>query len=204
MFNESKPPLVPDRECGDCNVCCVHPMIDDEGLQKPQGVRCHNALPDNRCAIYESRPSTCRGFFCGWRMLKWVKPGLRPDISGVLVTLSYHDATGALLPPNEIDGKAVTGVMFTLLRREGLNAEGLAESVAAAVGSGAPVLISVPGPPAHPSGIVRTDESLRPAVLNRDREGVLRLLRAAWRQAHDGAFAGINRSDPPVAPGGPV
>jgi hypothetical protein len=188
MFDGKTLPLVSGRECGECNVCCVDLTIDDPALQKPQGVRCPNAMADNGCAIYDSRPDTCRTFFCGWRMLRWVKPTLRPDTSGVLVTLTYHDKTSRMLQPGEIDSRALTGVMFCLLREEGLDADGLAESVAAAVASGTIVHFSVPGPPGLPSAIVRIDESLKPAVQNRDKTGLLNALRAAWREGRKEAF----------------
>ena len=41
-------PLVPGRECGTCNVCCVALTINEPALQKAQGYRCRNAQPDNR------------------------------------------------------------------------------------------------------------------------------------------------------------
>jgi hypothetical protein len=191
MFDEKNPPLVPGRECGDCNVCCVDMTIDDPALRKPQGVRCHNALPDNRCIIYETRPQTCRHFFCGWRMLKWIKPGLRPDTSGVLVTLTFANKTSP---------QAGMGVMFTLLRKDALKSEGLAETIAAAVAAGAPVHIRIPGPPGYTSASARIDEVLRPAVLTRDKAAVLRWLRRAWREGHKGDFEKIELSGPPSAP----
>jgi hypothetical protein len=191
MFDEKNPPLVPGRECGDCNVCCVDLTIDDPDLRKPQGVRCHNALPDNRCIIYETRPDACRRFFCGWRMLKWVKPDLRPDTSGVLVTLTASNKTGE---------QAGMGVMVTLLRKDALKSDGLAETIGAAVASGAPVHIRIPGPPGYTSATARIDEALRPAVLTRDKAGVLRWLRRMWREGHKGDFEKITLSGPPTAP----
>src|SRR6266702_770795 len=85
--------LVPGRECGNCNVCCVALTIDDEALQKAGGCRCPNSLPDKRCGIYETRPRTCSSFYCGWRLLKWVREPMRPDASGVLVQLHIYSST---------------------------------------------------------------------------------------------------------------
>ena len=73
MLDEDNPILVPGRDCGTCNVCCVALTINDPALKKVQGYRCPNTLPDKSCAIYESRPRTCRTFYCGWRRLKWIK-----------------------------------------------------------------------------------------------------------------------------------
>jgi hypothetical protein len=191
MFDENNPPLVPERACGECNVCCVDLTIDDPDLRKPQGIRCRNALADNHCAIYETRPGACRKFFCGWRMLKWVKAPLRPDKSGVLFTLSVSNKPGEA---------GAMGVTVTLLRRDALKADGLAESVAAAVAAGARVHIRIPGPPGYTSASARIDEALRPAVLTRDKEGVLRWLRRAWREGQKGDFQPIRLSGPPTGP----
>jgi len=44
MLDDDNPVLVPNRECGDCNVCCAALTIDDPALQKPPGFRCRNTL----------------------------------------------------------------------------------------------------------------------------------------------------------------
>jgi len=163
--------LVPGRECGACNVCCVALTIDDPELRKPQGYRCRNTLPDKSCAIYASRPQTCRNFYCGYRRLKWVRDTLRPDVSGVLVRLH-----GEVSPA---DGKATLGVMFTLLTEAALKAEGLAETVAAAVAADIPVYLHVPGPPGYTAGRARINDALIDAVQARDKAAVLQILRRA-------------------------
>ena len=165
------PELVPGRACGSCNVCCVALTIDDPALQKVQGYRCRHAQKDNGCAIYETRPQTCRSFFCGWRQLKWVREGLRPDRSGVLVRI--HGAVSAA------DGGARLGVVITLLNNAALKAEGLAETVAAAVNAGVPVYLHIPGPPGYTSSQARINEALADAVALKDKAGVLAVLRRA-------------------------
>jgi hypothetical protein len=204
MFEGKNPPLVPGRECGGCDVCCVHLTIDEPALRKPFGLRCHNLLPSmNRCAIYESRPQTCRGFFCGWRMLKWVKPGLRPDISGVLITLTYHDKAGEMLHAKDFDKIASTGISFSLLRQDAVESEGLAESVAAAVGSGTQVHIRIPGPPGPTRAVIRVDRVLKPAVLARDKAAVMHWLRKAWDMGSTAKSEEIELYGPGFAPNGP-
>ena len=163
--------LVPGRECGACNVCCVALMIDDPELQKVQGYRCRNTLPDKSCAIYATRPDTCRTFNCGWRLLKWVRPTLRPDISGVLVRLQYETSR---------DRSTTTlGIIVSLMGSASLKAEGLAETVAAGVAAGVPVYLHVPGPPGYTAGRVRINEVLEGAVQARDKAAVLEILRRA-------------------------
>src|SRR5208282_1177719 len=159
---------VAGRSCGACNVCCVVPTIDEPALQKLPGYRCHNALPSGACAIYETRPRTCRKFFCGWRRLQWIGEGLRPDVSGVLVRL-VKEAT-------LVQGLDRPGVTFTLLGDESLQAQGLAEAVAAAIYADVGAYLVVPGPPGYTSSRVRLNEMLGDAVRQRDKAAVLRTL----------------------------
>ncbi len=166
-----EPELVAGRACGTCNVCCVALTIDDPALQKVQGYRCRNARPDNGCAIYEARPDTCRTFYCGWRRLRWVRETLRPDISGVLVQM--HQKVSAATGPGRM------GVIVTLLNRSALKAEGLAETVAAAVAADLPLTLQIPGPPGHTYGQAQVNDALLGPVRARDKAGVLEVLRRA-------------------------
>ncbi len=175
--------VIADRQCGSCNVCCVALTINDPALQKVQGYRCKNATADNQCAIYPDRPQTCRWFECGWRLLKWVKQGLRPDRSGVLIRL-------------QVSKTGDHGVIVTLLDNRSLKAEGLAETVAAAVAAGLPVYLHVPGPPGHTSAQARIDGALVHAVATRDKAAVLGVLREGRRQARAGDFEPIRLGPP--------
>jgi Fe-S-cluster containining protein len=170
--------LVAGRTCGSCNVCCVDLTIDDPELQKVQGYRCPHAQRDHSCGIYATRPHTCRTFFCGWRRLKWIRESLKPDRSGVLVRLHGEIS--------KTDGTKRLGVEFTLLNAAALKAEGLAESVAAAVAADVPVFLSIPGPPGYTSAQVRINEALRDAVLARDKAAVLRILQEARAKGRSG------------------
>ena len=174
--------LVPGRSCGSCNACCISLTIDDPALQKAQGYRCRNAQKDGGCAIYESRPQTCRTFFCGWRQFKWVHEAMRPDVSHVLTRLRRVVAK---------DGSRQVGVAFMLLDRAALKAEGLAESVAAAVAADIPVYLNVPGPPGYTSAIAQVNDVLQDVVCNKDRAGLLEVLRRARQQASAGKFVPI-------------
>ena len=162
--------VIPGRDCGSCNACCVALTIDDPELQKPQGYRCKNAKPDNGCAIYPTRPDTCRTFNCGWRLLKWVREPLRPDRSGVLIRLHGEISE---------DGKRQLGIAVILMTRASLKADGLAETIAAAINADAPVYLNVPGPPGFTSGQAKLNDALRLAVQTRDKAAVLEILRRA-------------------------
>ncbi len=185
-----EPPLVAGRTCGSCNVCCVALTIDDPDLQKLQGIRCRNARPDNSCAIYQNRPQTCRTFYCGWRLLKWIREPLRPDRSGVLVR--QHNIV------SKETGTHQEGVIFTLLTGAALKADGLAESVAAAVAADVPVFLHVPGPPGHTASQVQINEVLQDAVITMNKPEVLKILgriRAIGRAARHERIV-LGRRDP--------
>lgn len=184
---------IPDRECGPCNACCVHLTINDVELQKPNGIRCPNNGPDNRCTIYETRPQTCRTFYCGWRLLKWVRPTLRPEESGVLIRMLYRR--------DGQTGEGQSGISVILLNKTAAKAEGLAETVAAGIAAGVPVYISIPGPPGYTSGQARLNEVLADAVALRDKAEVQRVLRQAYVQGKHGNHRKIVLK-PPIAGGG--
>ncbi len=76
---------VPERRCGECDVCCVVPLIADPALQKPAHQQCRNLVKGAGCAIYQWRPSTCRNWLCGWRLMPELEDAWRPDRSGVLL-----------------------------------------------------------------------------------------------------------------------
>lgn len=173
-----EPEILAGRECGSCNVCCVSLTIDDPELQKPQGYRCRNAQRDNSCAIYPTRPNTCRQFNCGWRLLRFVREGLRPDKSGLLFRMHMEKSSTT--------AATTMGVIVTLLNNAALKAEGLAESVAAAVDANVPVFLSVPGPPGFTSGIARVNEALADAVAFKDKPAMLRILGQAYRKGRTG------------------
>ncbi len=186
-----EPALIPGRECGSCNVCCVDLTINEPTLQKAQGFRCRNARKDNSCAIYEDRPRTCRSFFCGWRTLRWVRQTMRPDQSGVLIRLHQEISVK--------DGTRRMGVVFQILNRAGLKAEGLAESVAAAVAADVPVFLNVPGRPGWTSGQARINDALQHAVVTKDKAAVLDILRECYTRGLWGDRKRIVLSPPPAA-----
>ena len=165
---ESLPDPLSDRSCGECTVCCVALTIEDPELRKAQGYRCKHLAREGGCGIYETRPDTCRTFYCGWRRLKWVRAPLRPDLSDVLIQLHWETS--------QKDGSKRLGVAVTLLHRRGLKAEGLAETLAAAVAAGAPVFLNIPGPPGFTMAQAKINAALEAAVAARDKAGVLRIM----------------------------
>ncbi len=162
--------LVAGRSCGACDVCCVALTIDDPALRKAQGYRCHHVVPGYGCGIYDSRPKTCRTFYCGWRLLRWIPDALRPDTSDVLVRLS-DDC--------DAQGEPCYRVTFTLLTSAGLQAAGLAEAVSAAIAAKIPTFLVVPGPPGWTGAEAQINHVLQEPVRARNKAGVLAVLRDA-------------------------
>ena len=92
------PQLIPGRECGDCTQCCIVPAIDKPDFQKEPASVCRHC--DNGCRIYDTRPQTCRTYYCGWRWLEIFADDWRPDKSGVFAQLEndvppqFHSSVG--------------------------------------------------------------------------------------------------------------
>jgi hypothetical protein len=64
-YEGEKSEMVNGRECGSCSLCCK--LIAVLELDKPEGRWCQHCSPGKgRCLIYNIRPSSCRGFHCGW------------------------------------------------------------------------------------------------------------------------------------------
>ena len=55
-----------DRECGDCNLCCKLPNIDNSKFKKDY-TWCKHCEIGVGCKIYEKRPKICKDFKCLWK-----------------------------------------------------------------------------------------------------------------------------------------
>lgn len=70
----------PKRKCGLCTACCT--VLGVPEISKPHQTKCEHQCGDG-CTIYEDRPSTCKGFFCAWRLGYFTEDD-RPDRVGVV------------------------------------------------------------------------------------------------------------------------
>jgi Fe-S-cluster containining protein len=95
-------PVLPDRVCGDCTVCCTTLQVDTPELKKPAETPCVH-LGGGGCGIHAVRPSICRTWFCAWRRLAIMAEDMRPDRSGLLVFVSF-----AREPKNCFERVAIT------------------------------------------------------------------------------------------------
>jgi hypothetical protein len=74
----------PQRSCGPCHLCCkVYPIdeIDKRGVDW-----CARLGIGAGCTAYETRPHTCRAFFCLWMRDASLGDEWRPDIAGFVLS----------------------------------------------------------------------------------------------------------------------
>ena len=158
--------LVPGRTCGGCSVCCEFFAIDTVELQKAQDVLCPHCIRPAGCGVYDSRPTICREWHCGWRQLSTLDWRWRPDRSGVLV-----EALNV--------GPSLTGVRFTIVGGpEVIGWPPLVEYAADLVAAGVLVFLSARGKLGHVLGTMRLDR-LMSAAQSRDTQRIRRELAAA-------------------------
>lgn len=188
--------LVPNRECGECTVCCKVLLIDEPDLQKLPGVMCPNCKPGAGCQIYETRPRACRGFFCGWRVMPELGDELRPDRSGILVRMMTEH-----IPP----GLNPIGLNFLLYERTNAIGPGFADYLSRLVANGTAVFLSVRGPVGYSDGAVLLNGHLAPAIVNGDKTKPLRIVRDALAALANNKFEpAVFRNANPAPPAAPT
>lgn len=94
-------PVLADRACGDCTVCCTELTVDTPDFAKPAGTPCIHLLGQG-CGIHAVRPRICRTWFCAWRRIASLPDDARPDRSGLLVSLNFVKA-----PQNCFEGVSI-------------------------------------------------------------------------------------------------
>ena len=95
-------PVLPDRDCGGCTVCCVTLKVDTPEFSKPAGTPCQQLTPQG-CSIHAVRPPICRTWFCAWRRVAELPDEARPDRSGLLVSINFERA-----PRNCFEGVCIS------------------------------------------------------------------------------------------------
>jgi hypothetical protein len=132
--------------------------IDKPEIQKEAGVTCRHCK--GGCAIYETRPSLCRDYHCGWRQLPILDESWRPDRSGVFVELE------------PMEGR--TGLSLVLVGNplKTLRQSWFIEFVAAGVRGDIPLALGIPGPRGHQGASLLLDSGDMLAAANRSRAAV--------------------------------
>jgi hypothetical protein len=164
--------LVPGRGCGECTVCCTVLAIDKPAIQKAAGVTCRHCAKG--CAIYETRPTLCRDFHCGWRQLPILSEDWRPDRSGVFVEIE------------EIEGETVLSLVLTGNPLKIVRQDWFQDFVATGVKGGVALHLGVPGPPGFQGASVplNTTEMFAAAKATRAKVKALLELELKRLQAH--------------------
>lgn len=160
-------PLVPNRECGSCTVCCEALTIDVPELKKLPGILCENCK-DGGCAIYKTRPNVCRNWYCGWRMMEDMDDDWRPDRCGFVVSMVGRED----IPP---EYSSPLGFKFDLVgNARSVMWEPFLHRVAALIHYGVPVFFTTPG---RPVGYAARKTLLNPgmqaAVASREKTAIL-------------------------------
>ena len=87
-----------NRKCGDCNMCCKVYGIDSGFYEedkthvfKKDYEWCKHCEVGVGCKIYESRPSACSDFVCGW-LMGVVPKEWKPNKVGFIVNVEKKES----------------------------------------------------------------------------------------------------------------
>ena len=170
--------LIPGRDCGGCTVCCVYPTINKPEIQKLSGARCRHLGCDG-CAIYDSRPPVCRGYFCAWRTVDIFGEEWRPDKSGVL---AYVETEGIA---EDFDLSTGIGLMLVDNPLKTVRQKWFQDFVVTGVMSSVPLFLSLPGPRGHQAATLSLNteqmlDAIRRGMVKDALEAAVKLLRG-WK-----------------------
>jgi hypothetical protein len=169
--------LVDGRDCGSCTVCCESVAVEE--LDKTTGVMCRHCIEGGGCGIYDTRPTCCREWFCGWRVLGHLNDDWRPDKSGVLIAFVgeaslEHDEVPAAYPRNVMISVMILQPSAVAWRR-------ILEVLGGFVAAGVPAFLSIPGPPGFQPARIFVNEALKEPVARRDGDAAMAVLDRAMQ-----------------------
>lgn len=101
-------PVLAERACGGCTVCCTVLTVDTPDLKKPAGMPC-SKLTAQGCSIHAARPTICRTWFCAWRRVAAMPEVARPDRSGLLVSVNFVRHPRNALEAVSLNVRAIDG-----------------------------------------------------------------------------------------------
>ncbi len=88
---------VSQRSCGDCSLCCKTMGVIE--LAKPRNTWCLHFVSGKGCGIYETRPPTCREFFCRWIQDTNLGPEWKPSKSKMVMVDSAQNQLTVFVDP---------------------------------------------------------------------------------------------------------
>lgn len=177
------PPLVTDRDCGECTVCCKVLPADALDFKKTSGTACSHCSVGRGCKIYQARPSVCREFYCGWRYLPLLDAAWRPDQSGILIVFEEDDST---VPP-EYDIRPVIKFLVTGPKSSVLELQFI-RYLNGLIHRGAPSFLAVPGPPGCFPVKAFLNDLLKEEVARADGRGIALKLSGLYDHLAEGEF----------------
>ena len=160
------------RECGRCTACCKSLKITE--LKKPAGALCQHCNENAGCGIYETRPSVCREFHCGWKELPYLGEEWRPDKCGILISLvGEGEDIPAAFPQ--------LGLKFDIVDSPRvLNWFPLIALIAREIERGMPVFLGTPSPVGYERRKVLLNHLMADAVASHDRALMAQSLKKAF------------------------
>ncbi len=89
-FSSAPPRYQPvlGRNCDGCTLCCK--IFEIPELPKPRHVWCGHCDTGKGCKIYETRPTTCRDFYCGYLLMPNVAEHWKPSRARMVLTWESH------------------------------------------------------------------------------------------------------------------
>jgi hypothetical protein len=79
------------RGCDGCTLCCK--VMKVPALEKPAGTWCKHCTTGAGCGIYETRPTECRTFICGYLWIPEISPEWKPSISRMVISTAVVDGS---------------------------------------------------------------------------------------------------------------
>ncbi len=156
--------LVPGRECGSCTVCCKTLKINVPELKKLAAVLCDHCAAGVGCKIYESRPSVCKEWYCGWRGMGYLSDEWRPDRCGVLIDIVGGEGEGIPADFPQV------GLKFDIVDSPRvLTWDPLIKFIGSEIERGRPVFLGIPTPVGYERRKVFLNHLMAHAVASRDR-----------------------------------
>lgn len=90
---------VPNRQCGECTLCCK--VVEVEEINKPRGEWCRFSRSHKGCSLYPNHPISCKQYSCMW-LLTNLPDEMRPDRIHAVIDLLSTPITAI------VDNKKVT------------------------------------------------------------------------------------------------
>jgi hypothetical protein len=189
MSDSMNAQIVPNRTCGECNYCCQHLLIDTPEIRVSPGTLCHNWQTGKGCTIYDTRPSVCRGYLCGWMMFGHFDDTWRPDRCGIIVT-----PTDGNIP----EGYPPQGIEFLIVKPDlAIAKSDFIPFISRAIGAGMPVFLAVRGPAGHKSSRTFLNTHLTDAAKARDATAFHSIFGKLLNELKAGTFKPVTFNHPP-------